>query len=119
MLRVTVYPLLVYEGVGGTDIVRIVTHRHLGMLDLRVAERITPVENIVDLHAVTGRHLRRPPRVGRPRKHQELFVIRDQSLRPPTGTRQTHGKSLTRALPERRMIHRIIDLISELAETKV
>src|SRR5262245_59781035 len=105
---------MINVGPGFADIIGVIANRDLRSLNLRITEGLTPVEQVLNLDASSGRHLRRSLSRGWTCPHQKFFVVRNQPLRPPPCLQQTLGESLSRALSERRMRGRIIDLVGPL-----
>jgi len=54
VLRMTGVPFIVYEGEGRPDIERIEAYGHLLVPAVGITERLTPIENVIDLHPRFG-----------------------------------------------------------------
>src|SRR6266542_4731825 len=102
---------MINVGPGFADIIRIIANRDLRSLNLRITEGLTPVEQVMNLDASSGHHLRRSLLRSWTCPHQKFFAVRNQPLRPPPCLQQTMSESLSRALSERRMRGCIIDLV--------
>src|SRR6516225_6880009 len=74
-------PPFAHIGVGNSSIVRIVPNRNLTPLHIRLPQRRSPVENVVDLNALARHDSRRSTSRCWQRPQSELFVIGDYPLR--------------------------------------
>jgi len=75
MLRMAGVPFIVHEGKGRPDIERIEADGHLLVQAVGIAECLTPIENVINLHPAVRDHFGGASGSRGQRRHQELGVI--------------------------------------------
>src|SRR5438128_7248319 len=98
VLRQELYASVVRKGIGDANVEGIIADRDLDAFDLRIAERIMPVIDMIHLDALPRPHGRRTfTRTGTGRHHKRV-IIGDLAVLPLTAQRQPHLEGLTWAL---------------------
>lgn len=104
-------PTIFNIGVGGSGIIRVVSDRHPGALNGRVAEDGGPVAQVVDLDAFAGVDQGGALRRGRQSHHSKLVIVGDLAVRAVPRTLQPQSETLPGTLPESWMHRRVIGFV--------
>src|SRR5438105_11547976 len=109
MLRMAGVPFIVHEGEGRPDIERIEADGHLLDQAVWIAECLSPIENVIDLHTAVRDHFGGASCGRGQRRHQELGVISNQPMASLPGAREPQLEGFPWSLAESHMRRRIVN----------